>query len=300
MQQETILALLKKATAFFEEKGIGEARRSAELLLAHVLQCDRLQLFLRFEQPLLETELEAFRALVRRRSRHEPLQYIIGQTEFYGLQFIVNPSVLIPRPETEHLVEAVIDFAKTFPSLVSILDIGTGSGCIAVTLAKHLASSTITCIDVSDDALRLAKTNGERNHVIDKLSFVKMDFLSDDAMKILNRRFHVIVSNPPYISKSEIDECQPEVRDYEPRIATTDAADGLTFYRRIASAASSLLDSKNGIIAVEIGFGQRTHVEEIFSRAGFNDVTTIRDYSGIERVIVMRSGRSSEEATAYS
>jgi release factor glutamine methyltransferase len=286
MPAETVLSLIKKSTAFFEEKGIDEAKRSAEYLLAHAMGQKRLQLYLRFDQPVAEDELARFRELVRRRLKNEPVQYLVGTTEFYGLEFAVSPAVLIPRPETEHLVEAVIDRVRDerLPRTARILDIGTGSGIIAVTLAAQLADARITATDISDAALDVARGNAGRNKVDDRVSLLSHDILSPQLNGV-GGPFDAVVSNPPYIGKDDIATLQPEVRAYEPMEALTDGGDGLAFYRRIAALLPQLL-VPGGLLAVEIGFGQALDVRAIFEAAGLRDVEIIKDYSGIERVLL--------------
>lgn len=285
MPQETVLSLLKVSTAFFEEKGIDEAKRSAEYLLAHALGQKRLQLYLRFDQPVADDELARFRELVRRRLRNEPVQYIVGTTEFYGLEFAVSPAVLIPRPETEHLVEAVVDRQRAVSASgqASILDIGTGSGIIAITLAAQLPDAHVTAIDVSEAALDIARANASRNKVDDRISLMRQDILAMELNGI-GGPFDVVVSNPPYIAQSEIETLQPEVRAFEPVEALTDGGDGLTFYRRFAALLPRLL-RPGGLFAVEIGFGQSDDVINIFS-ARLRDIEVIKDYSGIDRVVI--------------
>lgn len=285
MAQETILNLLRKSTAFFEEKGIGEAKLSAEHLLAHVLKQKRLQMYLRFDQPVQEEELAEYRALVRRRLAHEPVQYIVGTTEFYGLEFAVSPAVLIPRPETEHLIDAVLDLQKSEllrPDL-RILDIGTGSGAIAITLASQLKDARVTATDVSPEALAIARINADAHGLSERLRLQTHDIF-DGAIEGESAPFDVIVSNPPYIPQDEVTDLQPEIREHEPLIATTDGDDGLRFYRRIAERAQDLL-APGGLLAVEIGQGQASAVTGIFASAGLRDISAREDYSGIERII---------------
>jgi release factor glutamine methyltransferase len=282
---ETILTLLKKSTTFFEEKGIGEPKLSAEHLLAHALGVKRLQMYLRFDQPIREQELESFRDMVRRRLRHEPVQYIVGSTEFYGLEFAVSPAVLIPRPETEHLIDALLDLRKEarLKAAPRILDIGTGSGAIAIALAKQLEDARLTATDISSDALQIATSNAERNGVEDRFRFLHHDILTDHVTG-LPVPFDIVVSNPPYIPKDDVASLQPEVRDHEPLPATTDGGDGLAFYRRFAQLAPELL-VPGGLIAVEIGYGQSEAVRKIFEEAGLRDITVRQDYAGIDRVV---------------
>lgn len=300
MPPETVTSLLKKSTTFFEEMGVDEAKRSAEYLLAHAMGQTRLQLYLRFDQPVADDELARFRELVRRRLQHEPVQYIVGSTEFFGMEFAVSPAVLIPRPETEHLVEAVIDRVRTGTgaeekeSDLRILDIGTGSGIIAIVLAAQLARAHVTAVDVSEEALAVARENAASNNVADRIDFRQLDILAP-RLEGIGGPFDVIVSNPPYVAGSDMSELQPEILGFEPTAALTDGADGLTFYRRIAELLPQLL-VPNGLLAVEIGYGQSPAVMKTFS-SRLRGVEVVKDYSGVERVVVgmMADGRMTDD-----
>jgi len=273
---------------FLENKGISEAKRSAELLLCHALQCKRIDLFLRFDQPLHEDELAIYRQLLRRRLKHEPIQYITGTTEFYGMEFHVSPDVLIPRPETEHLVERSLDEIKLqilTSSNLHILDIGTGSGIIPIVLAAHNRATRFLAIDISEAALDCARRNAEIHEVKDCIEFKNLDVFCDDVLDLGNA-FHLIVSNPPYIAKNELFALQPEVRDFEPLVATTDGKDGLSFYERIADIGKKLL-LPSGRIILEMGYGQNKQIQGIFISQGWSVNHIILDYSGIERIIVI-------------
>jgi len=288
MPSETITSLLKKSRIFLEKKGIREAKRSAELLLCHALQCKRIDLFLRFDQPLREDELAIYRQLLRRRLKHEPIQYITGTTEFYGMEFHVSPDVLIPRPETEHLVERSLDEIKLqflTNSNLRILDIGTGSGIIPVVLAAQNRALRFLAIDISEAALHSAQRNAEIHEVKDCIEFMNLDVFSNDILDLGNA-FHLIVSNPPYIAKNELFALQPEVRDFEPHVATTDGKDGLSFYERIADIGKKLL-LPSGRIILEMGYGQKKKIQGIFISQGWCVNHVILDYSGIERIIVI-------------
>lgn len=282
---ETIQTLLRKSTAFFEEKGIGEPKLSAEHLMAHALGVKRLQMYLRFDQPLRDDELERFRAMVRRRLKHEPVQYIVGTTEFYGLEFTVSPAVLIPRPETEHLIDTFLDLRKSEllrPDL-RLLDIGTGSGAIAVTLAVHMPELCVTATDLSEDVLEVARENAARHGVEERMQFLRHDILKESPATT-GAPFDIVVSNPPYIPTDEVAELQPEIREHEPLEAATDGADGLRYYRRIAVILPDLIKN-GGLLAVEIGHGQSAEVESLFADAGLRDITVRQDYAGIDRVV---------------
>lgn len=276
----TVLNALKLATEYFEKKEIQSARVNAELLLAHLLKCKRLDLYLRFEQPLAENEVELYRQMIARKGKYEPVQYIIGSTEFYGLHFEVNRSVLIPRPETEILVETIINKYKYDGSL-KILDIGCGSGNIAIALAKHLPDSDITTLDVSMEALQLAETNARRNEV-GNIKFQISDINSNVFFD--NIKFNLIVSNPPYVCVQEFNSLQKEIIMYEPRYAVTDEEDGLKYYKRISEfAQENLVD--DGSLFYEIGAGQSDSVKSIMNSNGFTAIQIVKDYQKIDRVI---------------
>ena len=276
----TIIDLITWGKAYFEEKGVDSPRLTMEILIAHVLQKARIQLYTQFDRPLSDTELTTLRAMIKRRAAREPLQYILGETEFYGLPFTVSPAALIPRPETELLTEYVLKRVKQESvSEVSILDIGTGTGCIAISLAKHLPESSIYALDVSDSALELAKSNAERNGV-QNVQFGKINILET----IPKRRFSIILSNPPYISTKDMSELEPEVGDHEPRIALTDNDDGMRFYRRFAEIFPGMLE-EDGWFAVEMGFGQSEKIKALFAAAGF-ETSFINDFAGIPRICV--------------
>ncbi|MDT8324072.1 MAG: peptide chain release factor N(5)-glutamine methyltransferase [Bacteroidota bacterium] len=285
MAQETVLSLIRKSAAFFTEKGIGEAKLSAEHLLAHVLRQKRLQMYLRFDQPVSDDELAEFRALVRRRLNHEPVQYIVGSTEFYGLELAVTPAVLIPRPDTEHLIDAVLDFHKQgqLQSDLRVLDIGTGSGAIAIALAVQLPGVHVTATDISLEALALAGENAARHGLDGRIAFSLQDIF-DGSIEASHVPYDVVASNPPYIPKAELDELQPEIRDFEPLIAATDGGDGLRFYRRIAERVDTLL-APGGLLVLEVGAGQAASVMAMLEQTGLRDIAARKDYGGIERVV---------------
>lgn len=289
---ETIQSLLRKSIAFFEEKGVDEAKRTAELLLAHALGAKRIDLYVRFEQPLRDDELERFRASVRRRLAGEPVQYILGETEFYGLPFHVSPGVLIPRPETEHLVEAAVDFLRPIAARMlpegrapRVLDIGTGSGCIAIAVARHVPGARMVAVDVSAAALEVARANASLNAVGDAVEFIEGDVLADERA-VFRGPYDLVLSNPPYIAAADMSALQREVREHEPHTALTDNGDGLTFYRRIALLLRAMCASGGGCF-LEIGYGQHDAVRGIFVAAGFPPPSFISDYASIPRVAVI-------------
>ncbi len=277
----TILEIINLSSDYLNNKAVESPRINAELLLAHVLNCKRLDLYLKFDQPLKEDELNIYRELLKRRGRREPLQYIVGNVEFYGLEFKVNPSVLIPRPETEILVETVIENSNKEEQL-KILDIGTGSGNIAISISKHLINSKVWGIDTSVEALKIADENSKNNLVDDRIVYSQNNILN--GSQIDEKEFDIIVSNPPYISKNDYNELLPELKNYEPAAALTDENDGLTFYKEISLKANQLL-KPGGKIFYEVGQGQYNDVKNILEENNFINIKVKKDYSNIERVV---------------
>jgi release factor glutamine methyltransferase len=260
----------------------GNARRDAEILLLGVLGVGRAQLLANPERELSQEEESSFLRALDRRAANEPIQYILGRQEFYGLDFQVTPAVLIPRPETEHLVETVLQLLPHDEPL-EILDVGTGSGILAVTLAHHLQHARMTAVDISVDAIAIARRNAEAHHVADRIRFVVSDLLSalDDAAG----RFDAIVSNPPYVAETDRDSLAPEVREYEPATALFAGETGLDIYRRLIPEARNAL-KPNGLLAVEIGQGQRDAIAELL--ADWRDVSFLNDLQQIPRVALAR------------
>ena len=277
----TILEIINLSTDFLNKKEVESPRINAELLLAHVLNCKRLDLYLKFDQPLKEDELDIYREFLKRRGRREPLQYIVGSVEFYGLEFNVNPSVLIPRSETEILVETVIENSNKEEQL-KILDIGTGSGNIAISISKHLTNAKVWGTDASDEALKIADENSKNNSVGDRTYYLQNNILN--GIQIDEKEFDIIVSNPPYISKQEYTQLMPELKNYEPSISLTDENDGLTFYKEISNKANQLLKS-GGKIYFEVGKDQHIDVIKILEQNNFINIKVKKDYSSIERVV---------------
>ncbi len=275
----TVLEAINLSTEFLGKKEIESPRINAELLLAHTLNCRRLDLYLSYDRPLNEDEVNIYREFIRRRSKSEPLQYIIGKVEFYGLEFNVNPSVLIPRQETEILVETIINSVNKEDNL-RILDIGVGSGNISVSLAKHLPYTKITASDISEEALVIAKANAEMNNVLERINFINHNILKDD----LEDEFDIVVSNPPYISEKEFPELKDELKVYEPRNALTDFSDGLNYFKTISSRAQKFLIN-NGKIFFEAGQGQAEDVKKILGENNFKEISIVKDYLKIDRVI---------------
>ncbi|MRR55975.1 MAG: peptide chain release factor N(5)-glutamine methyltransferase [Deltaproteobacteria bacterium] len=271
----TILKVLTWTRGYLAEKGVENSRLEAEWLLCEALGLDRVGLYVNFDKPLSDSELSTCRALVARRARREPLQYILGSQDFYGLDFEVSPGVLIPRHDTETLVEEAV---KRCPAGATILDIGVGSGCIAVALAKARTDARIHGVDLSAKALELARRNVDRHGVTVNLAQGSL------FEPFAGRKFDLIVSNPPYIPTADLAGLQPEVRDYEPREALDGGADGLDYYRRIIPAAADFL-VQDGWLLLEIGIGEAPDVSAIFTSTGmFHELFSACDAGGVERV----------------
>jgi release factor glutamine methyltransferase len=277
----TVLESIKLSTDFLAGKGIESPRTNAELLLADIIGCKRLDLYLLFERPLSEIEIQRYREYLKRRGSFEPLQYILGKVEFYGLELKINRSVLIPRPETELLIENIINqFSKE--KKLKILDVGCGSGNISIALAIHLDSADILTTDISEEALQLAQENAERHNVSNKIKFLIHNILLNDLNNF--PEFDIIVSNPPYVSKQNFSSLQKEIKDFEPRIAVTDESDGYTFYTAIAKKASTKLAAK-GKLFFEIAQGQSAEVRKIMEQNNFDNIKVIKDYQNIDRIV---------------
>jgi release factor glutamine methyltransferase len=255
------------------------APRDAELLLAHILHRDRTWLLAHPEHPLTETEHQQLQTLAARRAAHEPLQYILGEQEFYGLTLTVTPATLIPRPETELLVEAVLHWLTAHPDIAAptILDVGTGTGAIAIALAHHQPTAQLTVCDISPLALNIARYNASRHNVETRVTFAESDLLQS----LPNRTFDVIVSNPPYVPITDAPKLQPEVLNHEPHTALFAGPDGMDIYRRLIPQAHAALHP-GGLLALEFGFNQREALTTLLH--DWQNVHFLNDYAGIPRI----------------
>lgn len=275
----TVLETIQKSADFLAKRGIESPRLQAELLLAHLLKMPRMKLYLNFDRALSTAETDAFREMVKRRGQREPLQHITGSVSFCGYEIKVNRHALVPRPETEILAEAGWTFLSTLNSATAV-DIGTGTGCIAVALAAKCTNAKISAVDISPEALALAKENAEKNKV-------KVEFFPGDVFAALSKdsRFDLIISNPPYISSAEIETLQPEVRDFDPRTALDGGTDGLDFYRRLAAQAKRFL-KPGGKIMLEFGDGQAPAIRGIFENEKWIVEAVKEDYSQRARILI--------------
>lgn len=273
----TIKDLVEWTTRFFSDKGIEEPRLNAEVLLAHVLEKDRVYLYANYHAPVNRNERDRYRELIKRRAGMEPLAYLTGTREFMSLEFQVSPAVLIPRPETELLVEKVLELARPLEA-VSICDVGTGSGAIAVSLAYYLPGAAVYAVDISDAALQVAKQNAQRYGVA-------VEFSQGDLLSRVHQAepFDIICANLPYISDEEYAELEPGVREYEPQQALLGVGDGLELYRRLVPQAWPLL-KPGGFMLWEIGWQQGQVAAGLLPVTA--QVQVFQDWSGKDRLIV--------------
>lgn len=273
----TVKQSLSEATARLREAGVAQPDREAVWLLSHLLGISVGRLRAKPDLDLTGGQAEAFADAVSRRTRREPLQYILGSEEFMGLTFKVTPAVLIPRPDTEVLVGAALAMMH---GAVRIADIGTGSGAIAVAVARFLPEASVVAVDLSAEALEVARQNAVENGVADRVEFRQGDLLGPLGQE----RFDSILSNPPYVGEDEVDGLMPEVRDWEPRMALTPGHDGLTIFRRLVSQAPDML-KPGGLLGVEVGAGQAAAVAALFRQAGF-EPHLHSDSGGIDRAVL--------------
>jgi len=279
-----VLEAIQLSSDFLKRKSVESSRLNAEILLAEILGIKRLELYLKYDKPLTQSETDKYREFIVRRSKGEPLQYITGHTEFYGHDFLVNPTVLIPRNDTEILVEHAIDFIQKSEKKFTVLDIGTGSGNIAICISMHCPNVELYAIDISHGAIELAKKNAARNDLLGNICFIEGDIKNYD---FLDKKFDLIISNPPYISLNGFNELQREVHEYEPRIALTDESDGLKYFKVISKEAREILNN-NGLLMFEVGYDQSESVKEILLENSFEEISVIKDYSKIDRVVQAR------------
>lgn len=277
----TILEIIKKTTDFFVAKGVESPRLNAELLIGHALGLKRMALYMQFERPLAEADLEKIRPLVRRRAQREPLQYIVGETEFRGLKIKVDRRALIPRPETELLVEYAILSCGSSPSRA--LDLGTGSGAIALALAHEIPGCAVVASDRSEEALALARENAAMCGVADRLTFVPSDWFEHLAGQA---PFDLIVSNPPYLSEQETAVAAPEVRLFEPRSALTAGDSGLADLRAILGSASKHLVA-GGLLALETGIAHHAELLGVAKEVGYARTESRQDLTGRDRYLFL-------------
>ncbi|HEY3819624.1 MAG TPA: peptide chain release factor N(5)-glutamine methyltransferase [Polyangiaceae bacterium] len=283
----TIESLLRWAMDDFRGRGIESPRLDAEVLLARALGTTRIQLIVDAKRPLSPDELTRMREMVRRRRAREPVAYIVGEREFYGRTFRVDPRVLVPRPDTETLVDVALARTRALSLSVRVLDLCTGSGCVAITLARERPTSCVSGSDLSPGALAVARDNALR------LGAYNVAWRQGDLFDAVPspERFDLVTANPPYIAAGDFASLQADVRDHEPRLALEGGADGLSLLARVVAGAPARLVSPGGVLAVEVGAGQAPAVVQLFEQAGLTAIEVQRDYARIERVVSGMLGR---------
>ena len=278
-----LIDLINWGETYFKDKNFDNPRSEIEWLLQDLLNYKKIDLYLKFEEEIDSEKLFILKSWIKRRVSREPLQYITGKADFYGRSYFVNNKVLIPRPETEILIDVAIKnlFKKKNPF---IIDIGTGSGCIGITLAIEIKKSNVLSIDISKDALLIAKNNAE-NHNIKNIKFLEIDVLKND----INQKADLIISNPPYISKNELSTLMPEVKNHEPKISLTDNKDGFTFYERFVSLFPKILKN-DGAAIIEVGREEHSiKVLEIFKKNGMKNIKVIKDLNSDNRAVIINN-----------
>jgi release factor glutamine methyltransferase len=284
MSDWTIQKLLTWITDYLTQRKVDAPRLSAELLLSHVLGLKRIELYTQYNQPVAQEQLDRLRELVKGAGQHEPVAYLVGRTEFYSMEFDVTPDCLIPRPETELLVQRAIEFLRkrTGPQLVC--DLCTGCGVIAVAIARNVPDAKVIATDISESALGVAAQNVEKHKLQERVELRRGDLFEPLVAQL--DLFDVITCNPPYVSETEYEALEKNVKDYEPRLALHAGADGLDFYRRIAAKVDGYVKS-DGVLLLEIGYQQGEAVRELFERSGlFAEVRTEKDINRNDRIIV--------------
>ncbi len=287
----TIGSLLTWTTTFFTNKGIDEPRLSAELLLAHSLKCSRMSLYTQYEKVPPEGELTAFRELVKQRANHVPVAYLIGKAWFFSLEFTVNRDVLIPRADTETLVEFVIQHARqrtewAGPATPAILDLCTGSGAIPIALAKRLPTAALTATDLSEKALAVAKENATTHGVADRIVLLHGDLFAPLESQQAPTLFHVVTANPPYIPTADVAKLPPGIREHEPRMALDGGLDGMDFHRQIVEGARRFLHP-GGLLILEMQFDQGDALKAVFAASGYlGNIRIVRDAAAHPRCVV--------------
>lgn len=279
-----IIDIIRWGSEYFKDKNIDSPRLTIELLLCKILNCQRISLYTNFEKPLNDEELSELKGFIKRRINHEPLQYILGKTNFYNTELFLNNNSLIPRPETELLVQSADQILTRNNKIRKILDIGTGSGCIVISLAKKYPSIMFYAIDKNAESLLLAKENAKYNK-LNNIIFIELDILNT----VPEDKFDMIVSNPPYISYKEYLQLDPEVLQFEPKEALTDFSDGLTFFRRFSEIFPIILN-QNGIFILEIGYNQSNDVSQIFNQKGY-ELDFIKDWNKVSRIAIGKFNR---------
>lgn len=288
METWTIKKLLEWVTGYFEDKGVDAPRLSAELLLCDVLGLERIQLYTLFDRVVTPPQLAALRAMVKRAAEHEPIAYLVGRCEFYSLPLTISSDCLIPRPETEGLVEKAIMFLRGREGGQLVLDLCTGSGCIAAAIAKNVEDVQVAATDISDAALKVAAENIEKLKLTEQVQLLCGDLFDPIIEGLDEARFDLIVSNPPYVSESEYESLEKNVKEYEPAHALLAGADGLDVYRRIVEKADDFL-KPDGALMMEIGYAQGPAIRKLLEASGvFKTITIVKDFANNDRIAIAK------------
>ena len=288
MEIWTIQKLLKWVTQYLADKGIDSPRLSAELLLSDILGLKRIELYTHHDKHVAKKELDKLHDLVKRAGQNEPIAYLVGKTEFYSMELLVSPACLIPRPETELLVQRAVEFLRTRSDVQLVCDLCTGCGCIASAIAKNFPNARIIATDISDSALAVAALNVEKHQLQDKVTLLAGDLFEPLIPQLDTGKFDLIVSNPPYVTAAEYEKLAQNVKDYEPRLALFAGVDGLVLYRRILERVDDFLKPDAALI-MEIGYAQGPALKELLEKTGiFADIKIEKDLSNNDRIVTAR------------
>jgi len=288
MKTQTIQNLLNQTTQYLTDKGVDSPRLSAELLLSFVLQMQRIELYTHFDKTVTKEQVDKLQELVHRAGENEPIAYLTGRTEFYSLELEISPACLIPRPETELLVERAIEFLHTRKGTQFVCDLCTGCGCIAIAIAKNFANCEIIATDISAAALEVAAKNVDKNNLRDRIKLLCGDLFDAIIPQLDVEQFDLIVCNPPYISAAEFEKLGKNVKDYEPRLALYAGVDGLDIYRKIAQQIDDFLKT-GGVLMLEIGYAQGQTVKELLENTGiFDGIKIEKDFHDNDRIVIAR------------
>ncbi|MFZ0034979.1 MAG: peptide chain release factor N(5)-glutamine methyltransferase [Sedimentisphaerales bacterium] len=301
MADWTIQKLLNWVTEYLTNKGIDSPRLSAELLLSYVLELKRIELYTQFEKIIAEQQLDQLHDLVERAGQHEPVAYLVGKTEFYSLEVDITPDCMIPRPETELLVERAIEFLRTSSGKPVaarshrgeqfVCDLCTGSGCVAVAIARNYPNAHIIATDISDAALSVAAKNIEKHHLEERIRLLCGDLFDPLIPQLEVNKFDLIVCNPPYVSAAEFEKLDKNVKEYEPKLALFAGDDGLDIYRRIIEKVEQFL-KPNAALMLEVGYDQGQAVRQLLEQIGrFSEITIEKDFRGNGRVVIAKKRR---------
>jgi release factor glutamine methyltransferase len=290
MADWTVKKLLDWITKYLDEKGVDSARLCAELLLGHVLGLERIHLYTNFDKPVSQSDLDQLHSLVKRAGNQEPVQYLVGKTEFYSMEIEVSTNCLIPRPETELLVEYAIEFLRSRQGPQLVCDLCTGSGCIAVAIAKNHPETKIIGTDICDKALTMADTNVKKHNLSDQIELLCGDLFEPLVPQLDKAKFDLVVSNPPYVSTKEYEKLDKNIKEYEPSHALLAGVEGLDYYQKICSKIGEFLKGDSAVI-IEIGYTQGQEVKDLIHNTGlFAEVQIIQDIHSHDRIVVAKCG----------